>query len=156
MRRIKEFYWRRGLKNAAASKCLLKNAAPKVTVLTGDMDHIALVKEHFSAVDFVYFENMKRPKGEVTKTFYLYRDDFNFKGEPKRFIPEPGDNHLLLNLEKNPANLTWYWYTRSYDIRVDLCGTYDNADLSIANSNVSLKEQLEMLKNMLKVMTTNE
>ena len=156
MRRIKEFYWRRGLKNAAASKCLLKNAAPKVTVLTGDMDHIALVKEHFSAVDFVYFENMKRPKGEVTKTFYLYRDDFNFNGEPKRFIPEPGDNHLLLNLEKNPANLTWYWYARSYDIRVDLCGTYDNADLSIANSNVSLKEQLEMLKNMLKVMTTNE
>ena len=156
MRRIKEFYWRRGLKNAAASKCLLKNAAPKVTVLTGDMDHIALVKEHFSAVDFVYFENMKRPKGEVTKTFYLYRDDFNFKGEPKRFIPEPGDNHLLLNLEKNSANLTWYWYARSYDIRVDLCGTYDNADLSIANSNVSLKEQLEMLKNMLKVMTTNE
>ena len=138
MRRIKEFYWRRGLKNAAASKCLLKNAAPKVTVLTGDMDHIALVKEHFSAVDFVYFENMKRPKGEVTKTFYLYRDDFNFKGEPKRFIPEPGDNHLLLNLEKNPANLTWYWYARSYDIMVDLCGTYDNADLSIANSNVSL------------------
>jgi hypothetical protein len=86
----------------------------------------------------------------------LYRDDFNFKGEPKRFIPEPGDNHLLLNLEKNPANLTWYWYARSYDIRVDLCGTYDNADLSIANSNVSLNEQLEMLKNMLKVMTTNE
>ena len=156
MRRIKEFYWRRGLKNAAASKCLLKNAAPKVTVLTRDMDHIALVKEHFSTVDFVYFENMKRPKGEVTKTFYLYRDDFNFKGEPKRFIPEPGDNHLLLNLEQNPANLTWYWYARSSDIRVDLCGTYDNADLSIANPNVSLKEQLEMLKNMLKVMTTNE
>ena len=84
MRRIKEFYWRRGLRNAAASKRLLKNATPKVTVLTADMDLIALVKEHFSAVDFVYFENMKRPKDEVTKTFHLYRDDFNFKGEPKR------------------------------------------------------------------------
>ena len=156
MRRIKEFYWRRGLRNAAASKRLLKNTTPKVTVLTADMDLIALVKEHFSAVDFVYFENMKRPKDEVTKTFHLYRDDFNFKGEPKRLIQEPGDNHILLNLEQNPANLTWYWYARNYDIRVDLCGTYDNADLSITNPNVSLKEQLEMLKNMLNVMTTNE
>ena len=156
MRRIKEFYWRRGLRNAVPSKCQLKNATPKVTVLTSNLDLVTVVKEHFSAVDFVYFEDMKRPKNEATKTFHLYRDDFNFKGEPKRFIPEPGNNHLLLNLEKKPANLTWYWYARSYDIRVDLCGTYDNADLSIANPNVSLKEQLEMLKKMLNVMTTNE
>ena len=154
MRRIKEFYWRRGLRNAVPSKCQLKSATPKVTVLTSNLDLVAVVKEHFSAVDFVYFEDMKRPKGEVAKT--LYRDDFNFKGEPKRVIPEPGDNHLLLNLEQNTANLTWYWYARRYDIRVDLCGTYDNADLSIAHANVSLKEQLEMLKNMLNVMTTNE
>lgn len=156
MRRIKEFCWRRGLRNAVPSKCQLKSATPKVTVLTSNLDLVTVVKEHFSAVDFVYFEDMKRPKNEATKTFHLYRDDFNFKGEPKRFIPEPGNNHLLLNLEKKPANLTWYWYARSYDIRVDLCGTYDNADLSIANPNVSLKEQLEMLKKMLNVMTTNE
>lgn len=156
MRCIKEFYWRRGLRNAVPSKCQLKSATPKVTVLTSNLDLVTVVKEHFSAVDFVYFEDMKRPKNEATKTFHLYRDDFNFKGEPKRFIPEPGNNHLLLNLEKKPANLTWYWYARSYDIRVDLCGTYDNADLSIANPNVSLKEQLEMLKKMLNVMTTNE
>lgn len=156
MRRIKEFYWRRGLRNAVPSKCQLKSATPKVTVLTSNLDLVTVVKEHFSAVDFVYFEDMKRPKNEATKTFHLYRDDFNFKGEPKRFIPEPSNNHLLLNLEKKPANLTWYWYARSYDIRVDLCGTYDNADLSIANPNVSLKEQLEMLKKMLNVMTTNE
>lgn len=156
MRRIKEFYWRHGLRNAVPSKCQLKSATPKVTVLTSNLDLVTVVKEHFSAVDFVYFEDMKRPKNEATKTFHLYRDDFNFKGEPKRFIPEPGNNHLLLNLEKKPANLTWYWYARSYDIRVDLCGTYDNADLSIANPNVSLKEQLEMLKKMLNVMTTNE
>ena len=156
MRRIKEFYWRRGLRNAVPSKCQLKSATPKVTVLTSNLDLVTVVKEHFSAVDFVYFEDMKRPKNEATKTFHLYRDDFNFKGEPKRFIPEPGNNHLLLNLEKKPANLTWYWYARSYDIRVDLCGTYDNADLSITNPNVSLKEQLEMLKKMLNVMTTNE
>ena len=156
MRRIKEFYWRRGLRNAVPSKCQLKSATPKVTVLTGNLDLVAVVKEHFSTVDFVYFEDMKRPKGEVAKTFHLYRDDFNFKGEPKRVIPEPGDNHLLLNLEQNTTNLTWYWYARSYDIRVDLCGTYDNADLSISHANVSLEEQLEMLKNMLNVMTTNE
>jgi len=156
MRCIKEFYWRRGLRNAVPSKCQLKSATPKVTVLTSNLDLVTVVKEHFSAVDFVYFEDMKRPKNEATKTFHLYRDDFNFKGEPKRFIPEPSNNHLLLNLEKKPANLTWYWYARSYDIRVDLCGTYDNADLSIANPNVSLKEQLEMLKKMLNVMTTNE
>ncbi|MDC0615181.1 hypothetical protein OAP05_04715 [Schleiferiaceae bacterium] len=156
MRRIKEFYWRRGLRNAVPSKCQLRSATPKVTVLTSNLDLVTVVKEHFSAVDFVYFEDMKRPKNEATKTFHLYRDDFNFKGEPKRFIPEPSNNHLLLNLEKKPANLTWYWYARSYDIRVDLCGTYDNADLSIANPNVSLKEQLEMLKKMLNVMTTNE
>ena len=156
MRRIKEFCWRRGLRNAVPSKCQLKSATPKVTVLTSNLDLVTVVKEHFSTVDFVYFEDMKRPKNEATKTFHLYRDDFNFKGEPKRFIPEPGNNHLLLNLEKKPANLTWYWYARSYDIRVDLCGTYDNADLSIANPNVSLKEQLEMLKKMLNVMTTNE
>lgn len=156
MRRIKEFYWRRGLRNAVPSKCQLKSATPKVTVLTSNLDLVTVVKEHFSAVDFVYFEDMKRPKNEATKTFHLYRDDFNFKGEPKWFIPEPSNNHLLLNLEKKPANLTWYWYARSYDIRVDLCGTYDNADLSIANPNVSLKEQLEMLKKMLNVMTTNE
>ena len=156
MRRIKEFCWRRGLRNAVPSKCQLKSATPKVTVLTSNLDLVTVVKEHFSAVDFVYFEDMKRPKNEATKTFHLYRDDFNFKGEPKRFIPEPSNNHLLLNLEKKPANLTWYWYARSYDIRVDLCGTYDNADLSIANPNVSLKEQLEMLKKMLNVMTTNE
>ena len=106
MRRFKEFYWRRGLRNASASKRLLKNATPKVTVLTADMDLIALVKEHFSAVDFVYFENMKRPKDEVTKTFHLYRDDFNFTGEPKRLIQEPGDNHILLTLEQYPANST--------------------------------------------------
>ncbi|CAI8168619.1 MAG: Uncharacterised protein [Flavobacteriales bacterium UBA4585] len=156
MRRIKEFYWRRGLRNAVPSKCQLKNATPKVTVLTSNLDLVAVVKEHFSTVDFVYFEDMKRPREEATKTFHLYRDDFNFKGEPKRHIPEPGDNHLLLNLEQNPANLTWYWSARCYDIRVDLCGTYDNADLSIANPNVSLKEQLVMLKKMLNVMTTNE
>jgi hypothetical protein len=156
MRWIKEFYWRRGLRNAANSKRLLKNAAPKVTVLTGDIDLIALVKEHFTAVDFVYYEDMKRPKGEVVKTSHLYSDDLNLKGIPKRLIPEPGNNHILLNLEQKPANLTWYWYSRSYDIRVDLCGIYNNADLSITNPNVSLKEQLEVLKNMLKVMTTNE
>tara|TARA_Y100000385_G_scaffold180060_1_gene185959 strand:- start:167 stop:637 length:471 start_codon:yes stop_codon:yes gene_type:complete len=156
MRRIKEYYWIRGIKNASASKYLLKNAAPKVTVLTADMDLIALVREHFTAVDFIYYEDIKRPKDEAVKTFHLFKDDLNFKGEPKRFIPEPSNNHILLNLEQKPANLTWYWYARSYDIRVDLCGTYDNADLSITNPNVSLKEQLEMLKNMLKVMTTNE
>ena len=156
MRWIKEIYWSRGLRNAATSKRSLKNSAPKVTVLTADMNLIAMVKQHFTAVDYIYYEDMKRPKGEVVKTSHLYKDDLNFKGEPKRLIPEPGDNHILLNLEQNPANLTWYWYARNYDIRVDLCGTYDNADLSIANPNVSLKEQLEMLKNMLNVMTTNE
>ena len=156
MRWIKEIYWSRGLRNAATSKRLLKNSAPKVTVLTADMNLIATVKQHFTAVDYIYYEDMKRPKGEVVKTSHLYKDDLNFRGEPKRLITEPGDNHILLNLEQNPANLTWYWYSRSYDIRVDLCGTYNNADLSITNPNVSLKEQLEMLKNMLKVMTTNE
>ena len=156
MRPIKEFYWRRGLNNAASSKHLLINDNPKVTVLTTNQDLLSLVKKYFSQVDFVYFEDLKRPRQEMIKTFHLYRDDFNFKGEPKRFIPEPGNNHILLNLEQNPANLSWYWYARRYDIKVDLSGTYDDADLSITNPNLSLENQLVMLKDMLKVMTTNE
>ena len=99
---------------------------------------------------------MRRPKGEILKTYHLYKDDISLRCEPKRFIPDPGDNHIILNLENDSPNLTWYWYERSYDIRVDLCGIYENADLSITNPNISLKEQLAMLKNMLKVMTTNE
>ncbi len=156
MRPIKEFYWRRGLKNVASSKHRLKNDNPKVTILTTNQDFISQVKMHFTDVDFVYFENIKRPKDERIKTFHLYKNDLNFKGEPKRFIPEPRENHILINIEQNPANLTWYWYARSYDIRVDLCGTYDNADLSITNPNLSLEDQLVMLKDMLKVMTKNE
>lgn len=156
MRPIKEFYWRRGLKNAASSKHRLKNDNPKVTVLTTNHDFLSIVKKYFTNADFVYFENIKRPKDERVKTFHLYKNDLNFKGEPKRIIPEPGDNHILLNLEQNPANLSWYWYARCYDIKVDLSGTYADADLSITNPNLSLENQLVMLKDMLKVMTTNE
>ena len=156
MRPIKEFYWRRGQKNAISSRHQLKTDNPKVTVLTANQDLLILVKKYFSNVDYVCFENMYRPKNEIIKTFYLYKDDLNFKGEPKRLIPEPGNNHILLNLEQNPANLTWYWCARCYDIRVDLCGTYDNADLSIKNPNLSVEDQLVMLKDMLKVMTKND
>ena len=156
MRQIKEFFWRRGLKQALPSRHLLRTSDPKVTVLTSNHALVEVVKEYFTAVDFIYFENMRRPKGEILKTYHLYKDDISLRGEPKRFIPDPGDNHIILNLENDSPNLTWYWYARSYDIRVDLCGIYENADLSIKNPNISLKEQLAMLKNMLKVMTTNE
>jgi hypothetical protein len=123
-------------------------------VLTQDLQIIDQVKKYFPKTNYVYYEDMKRPKGEMVKTSHLYKDDIALNGTPKRTIPEPEKNHILLNLEPKSSFLTWYWCTRSYDFRVDLRGVYDNADIEIGNSDrlENLDQNLETLVKTLSVL----
>jgi len=154
MRRIQQYFLKKGLQHAQPSAKGLKNNDPKITVLTRNMVEVEEVKKYFTRVDFVFYEDLKRPKGYPTKTSHLYKDDFDYRGIPKRTIPEPEGNHLLLNLEPNPPILTWYWYARSYDFKVDLCGLYEDADIQIGpGSSDTLSNKLDTLQKTLNVIT---
>ncbi|MGB2290492.1 MAG: hypothetical protein ACPH4E_05625 [Schleiferiaceae bacterium] len=99
MRRIQQYFLKKGLQHAQPSAKGLKNNDPKITVLTRNMVEVEVIKKYFTRVDFVFYEDMKRPKDHPTKTSHLYKNDLDYRGIPKRTIPEPEGNHLLLNLE---------------------------------------------------------
>jgi hypothetical protein len=154
MNRIKQYFLKQGLKNAHPSTKAITSNDPKVTVLTRNLIEIEVVKSHFSWVDYVYYEDLKRPKDTPTKTSHLYKDDLDYKGVPKRTIPEPEGNHILINLEPNPPILSWYWSARSYDLKVDLCNVYPQADIQIGpGKSDTLGDKIEMLKKTLNIIT---
>ena len=154
MRRIQQYFLKKGLQRAKPSSKGLKNNDPKITVLTRNLVEVEVVKNHFKHVDFVFYDDVKRPKDYPTKTSHLFKDDFDYRGIPKRTIPEPEGNHLLLNLEPNPPILTWYWYARSYDFKVDLCGVYEDADIQIGTGSTdTLSNKLDTLQKTLNAIT---
>ena len=154
MRKLQLYFLRKALNTALPSKQALSSNDPKVTVLTRDKTLVDTVKMYFTKVDFVLYEDIKRPKGETALTWHLYKDDLDYRGIPKRAIPAPEQNHILLNLEPKEPLLTWYWYARSYDFKVDLCQVYSDADIQIGKSlETSLQEKLQTLQKTLNVIT---
>ena len=154
MKRLQHYFLQRALKTALPSKQALTSSDPKVTILTRDKSVVDTVKKFFSKVDFVLYEDMKRPKDETAYTWHVYKDDLDYRGVPKRTIPAPEQNHILLNLEPNDPLLTWYWYARSYDFKVDWCQVYEDADIQIGKSpDTPLLEKLHTLQKTLNVIT---
>jgi len=152
MRKLQLYFLKKSLKTALPSRKALSSSDPKVTILTRDKSLVDAVKPFFTKVDFVLYEDIKRPKDETAYTWHIYKDDLDYRGVPKRSIPAPEQNHILLNLEPKDPLLTWYWYARSYDFKVDLCQVYDDADIQIGKGiDTPLEEKLLTLQKTLNV-----
>ena len=121
-----------------------------VTVLYDDIDELQQIIKVFPNAIGITSSESKRNKDVQPNANHLYRNDFNWKGHPKFLVNDRGtENHMIINMSAH-QKLLWYWYARKYALRVDLRGTYDNSDFTVAGTH-NLAVKLETLVNFLKL-----
>lgn len=141
---LKSFYLKRGLKHPKPSVLKKLTRDPYVTVLCNNREELNRVQALFKRTQGVYCVSDKRAKESAPNAFVLHANDFNLKGEPSAVLPVLAvENNMLINLVQNHT-LAWYWYGRSYDLKVDLVAQYPDAGLSITGS-YTLEEKLDTL-----------
>ena len=141
---LRSYYLKRGLKRPKTSELKKLTSNPYVVLLCNDERELAQVQKLFKRTQGVYCVTEKRPKEQAASSFKLYTNDFNFKGEPTVKLPVmAAENNMLINLVQNQT-LAWYWYGRSYDLKVDLASVYQDAGLAVTGE-YSLEEKLDTL-----------
>ena len=153
MRSIHQWFFKRGRKKAGKSTLNWPAQGGEVLVLTGREQDGAVVRKFFPEVHAVVYVPRKAPKDGGGKPALVHRNELGWTGEPKHKIPTGASARLVLNLEQDPAYLTWYWYAHTYAFRVDLQGTYEEADLAITGA-YSLEEKLATLTTYLQKTTS--
>lgn len=150
MKFLKKHYRKQLIKSAPTSTNVALDENASVTVIHSTEGQLATVKKYFKRAQGVRIIKEKRAKEQPINSSKLYLNDLNIKGEPQVALPMMTENkHFVLNL-CNEDILGWYWYSRKYALRVDLQGTYNNADFTIDGNN-SLDEKLETLVKYLKM-----
>ena len=145
---MKKIYQRRIEREAEKSTFVPLDRNADVTVLYDDIDGLRQIKKVFpNAVGITSIE-AKRKKEVQPDANKLYRNDFNWKGIPRFFVNDQNSDHsMIINISAH-QKLFWYWYARKYGLRVDLRGTYDNSDFTVAGTH-NLAVKLETLVNFL-------
>lgn len=150
MRFLKNYYRKQLIKVAPPSTNIALDEKSSVTVLHNTEAELATVKQYFKRAQGVRLIKEKRLKEQEANSSILYINDLNLKGEPSVALPMMTENkHFVLNL-CNDDVLGWYWYARKYALRVDLQGTYNNADFTVDGDH-SLEEKLKTLVEYLKM-----
>ena len=148
MRFLKDYFRNRGLRSISKSTKRPLTAQPFVTLLCDDDSQLELLKESFSKVQAVYAKDERRLKDKPVNSAVMYTNDFSWQGEPIIALPEMSEtNHIIINTSKK-LDLAWYWYARSYELRIDMMGIYEDADMSIVGAN-TLREKMETLRSYL-------
>ncbi|CAI8441436.1 MAG: Uncharacterised protein [Cryomorphaceae bacterium] len=148
MKKVIDFYHRKGFRNAKPSTLGKITSAPQITLLYDDDHQKKAVESLFKHVVGVTTVQAKRSKELPINTMQLHTNDFDFKGFPKATVPEAVVScSILINLRKD-HRLDWYWFGNSYNYRVDLQGDCPLADITI-NGPYSLAEKLKTLINYL-------
>ncbi len=150
MKFLKNFYRKQLIKASPTSTNVALDENSSVTVIHNTEAELAVVKQYFKRAQGVRLIKEKRHKDQEVTSSVLYQNDLNLKGEPAVALPMMTENkHFVLNL-CNDETLGWYWYARKYALRVDLQGTYNNADFTVDGDH-SLEEKLETLVEYLKM-----
>ena len=150
MKLLRRYYRKQLIKAAPTSTNVALNENSSVTVIYTTEEELATVKKYFNRSQGVRLIKEKRHKDQEVNSSILYLNDLNLRGEPSVALPMMTENkHFVLNL-CNDDVLGWYWYARKYALRVDLQGTYNNADFTVDGDH-SLEEKLETLVEYLKM-----
>ena len=150
MKLLRRYYRKQLIKAAPTSTNVALNENSSVTVIYSTEEELATVKKYFNRSQGVRLFKEKRHKDQEVNSSVLYLNDLNLRGEPSVALPMMTENkHFVLNL-CNDDVLGWYWYARKYALRVDLQGTYNNADFTVDGDH-SLEEKLETLVEYLKM-----
>jgi hypothetical protein len=150
MKFLRKYYRNQLVKTLQPSTCVALDTDASVTVIHNTEEELTTVKRFFKRAQGVRWIKEKRLKDQEVNSSVLYLNDLNLKGEPLVSLPMMTENkHFVLNLCDDDV-LGWYWYGRKYALRVDLQGTYNNADFTV-DGNYSLEEKLETLVEYLKM-----
>lgn len=150
MKFLKNHYRKQLIKAAQPSTNVALDEDASVTVIHTKEAELVTVKKYFKRAQGVRLIKEKRLKDQEVNSSLLYQNDLNLRGEPAIALPMMTENkHFVLNLCNDDA-LGWYWYARKYALRVDLQGTYNNADFTVDGDH-SLEEKLETLVKYLKM-----
>lgn len=147
---MKKIYRRRIEREAEKSSFVPLDLAADVTVLYDDINELQQIKKVFPNVNGITSIESKRKKDVQPDANQLYRNDFNWKGIPKFLVEDQNSDHSMIINISSHQKLFWYWYARKYALRVDLRGTYDNSDFTVAGTH-NLAVKLETLVNFLKM-----
>ncbi len=144
MKKLIDYFHRKGFRNAPKSKLGKVTAAPQVTLLYDEDHQKKSVEKHFKQVIGVTTVTAKRNKELPINTMQLHTNDFDFRGFPKATVPDAAVScSILINLRKD-QKLDWYWFGKNYNYRVDLQGNCELADIIISGP-FPLAEKLNTL-----------
>jgi len=150
MKFLRKYYRKQLIAGVQRSTNTALDENASVTVIHNSPAELALVKKYFHRAQGVRFIKEKRHREQPVNSSILYTNDLNLRGEPSVALPMMTENkHFVLNLSNDDV-LGWYWYARKYALRVDLQGTYNNADFTV-DGNHALEEKLETLVGYLKM-----
>ena len=150
MRFLKNYYRKQLIKAAPPSTNVALDENAAVTVIHNTEAELVTVKQYFKRAQGVRLIKEKRLKDQELNSSVLFQNDLNLNGEPAVALPMMTENkHFVLNL-CNDDVLGWYWYARKYALRVDLQGTYKNADFTVDGDH-SLEQKLKTLVEYLKM-----